>query len=234
MGLLATFAALAACSQSHPSPAAQPSAVDAAIDARDAGTAFDADNPQSPVAQRPPPALECRAPERECHAACREIRAARGARRVYPGCGRQQPCAIDLRIGQSVVLDVGTCARIHTDVTVYTLTGDERIFGELTTAAWDELLRIVRGVNAADLPFAEAAGDCPDCEGVTSAALSMLDDAGNLHEVRYPLGSPPAELREADAFMQALIDQQLACGGELLVPDDECWRSLDLDGDAGR
>jgi len=180
----------------------------------DAGSAGSAD------AQTPAP--DCKRPWYQCAVVCSR-NLIQGATRTFGECAGD--CSFTLELRPTVVLDGGTCADLYAVLTVQNTDGSTWIHeGALTHAAWERLAVLSMDLAAVRNTLPAVSG-CPDCAdgGAASIVLSGFDQLTQTFAYEYD--NPPAALRDADEFLQALIDELRACAGSRL---SSC-QSMELD-----
>jgi hypothetical protein len=176
------------------------------------------------------PSSGCTGPWYKCGGVCPAQLILQGATRNLGECIGD--CWFDLNLSTAVVLDVGSCAEVHASLTVQNTDGSRRTYeGVLTEAAWERAMSLSIDI-AAERAAIRAVSGCPDCADGGSAAI-VIQGVDQLSETfTYEYDNPPAALRAADEFMQALIDELLACEGALL---ESCMLmpATDVDVDPG-
>jgi hypothetical protein len=161
-----------------------------------------------------PPATDCRRPWYQCPIVCSQ-QLIQGATRSFGECDGE--CSFMLELRPTVVLDGGTCVDLDATLTVQNTDGSTWVYaGSLTAAAWERLALLSMDLAAVRSTLPAVSG-CPDCAdgGAASVVLSGLDQL--TETFAYPYDDPPAALRQADEFLQALIDELRACAGSLLA-----------------
>lgn len=105
------------------------------------------------------------------------------------------------------------CLSAEADLVVQSSDGSRReARAGLTQAAWAHLGAISLALEGATI---DAPAKCKDCPGKASVRFHPADAMQGVvsAEHEYPIGEPPAALRDADKFIQSLIDQLVACSG---------------------
>jgi hypothetical protein len=178
-------------------------------------------------------APRCTVPHRECPGSCVALRILAGATRAPAECDGDRgdaACVFDLSLESSLVLDAGTCTRVGLALELRKGEEVERVhYAQVTDAAWDALLATARDLDVTTARMQLAPGvDCADCAGRNTSAV-RLSEHGETHTFSYPPGHPPGHLRAADELLQQLIDEMIACRGDLL--ESECsvsqWPSVE-------
>jgi hypothetical protein len=200
------------CTESEHSCARGPdrSGDDAAIDSRssaDAGAAADAALASS-----------CNFAWYQCPDGCTATRTLQSASRSLAECAVSSGCDVILELSTAFVLDVAICESITAKLTVRN--GDQVLevrFGTLTPAAHEQAAQI--GLDLAmSRSTIDAVTGCPSCAGADRATLSLDDTVSSPAQTfSYERGKPPAALGAADVFVNALIDEMLACEGPHLA-----------------
>jgi hypothetical protein len=128
----------------------------------------------------------------------------------------QDGCRFEVGLSPVVVPDLGGCVGYWALLEVQDERGEKlySVDAELSSLAWSDASRAgtaIRGENLAPSP------SCDGCE--SPVWLSLVDDMLDSDPVDYHFAraAPPSELAPANAFVQKLIDQMLACEGEYLT-----------------
>jgi hypothetical protein len=224
VGCLLIAVITAACASAHSNRAADASAAagasgkastraDAAVRAQ--ADAADSDAGEASVSSEPDGGYLFLCPRAwyKCRDVCPGKFVLQGGGRRSGEC--QGECGFALTITPTIVLDEGSCIGTNGTLTVQSTAGANRsVLFSLTEPAWEKLARISLTLEGAQLA---AVTGCPGCAGGAAAWIDTRQTVGgDPMSSRYELGAPPAALREADAFVQALIDQARVCRGELL------------------
>jgi hypothetical protein len=125
----------------------------------------------------------------------------------------------------------GDCVAISVSLVVHTTDGRLLSFSStLSEQAWEQLAGISRALQGVAL--APMTG-CPDCADGGTASVTLRAGDGSTQDYSYGYGKPPQPLRDADAFIQALIDQMRACKGPMLATCSASISTSDPDAPAG-
>jgi hypothetical protein len=163
------------------------------------------------------PASTCASAWYACSDVCGPALALRGGGRSFGVCASD--CYFDLTLTSQTARGESACRTLTGLVRGFDSTGTQlqRVWQiTLSETAWREAARISR--NLAGGRFDVRSG-CPDCADGGAAWIALSDAKGTLRKATYPYRAPPQALRAADAFIQALIDEAIACAGPRL---DRC------------
>jgi hypothetical protein len=132
----------------------------------------------------------------------------RGGGRAFGECTGD--CRFELTIDPVYYFSRRDCLLMNAQLIVRESSGGSRVIrAKLSESAWERFTLIS---NALEVER-EAPGDCPACAGGDESWIA-LTSAGE--PLRYRRGNAPPALREADAFVQAVIDQLVGCSGDLV------------------
>ena len=109
------------------------------------------------------------------------------------------------------------CVSASADLVVQSSDGSRHeARAQLTQDAWAHLGAISLGLEGATI---ERPAKCADCPGKASVRFHPTDAMQGVVSVEheYAIGMPPAALRDADAFIQDLIDQLATCDGPAIL-----------------
>jgi hypothetical protein len=173
-----------------------------------------------------PPVSSCGGPWYRCKDVCSGPRI-EGASRMLGECAGDCYFALELR--STIVLEDGGCPDTLATLTVQSIDGRRRTHeGALTDAAWERYALLSRELLAARDEAAAASG-CADCADRDTGRIVITGVDQLTQTFQYEYRNPPSILRAAHDFLQALIDELLACEGPLL---DRCHEvELDFDPD---
>ena len=144
-----------------------------------------------------------------CIDVCRAPQLAGGGRSIGQCTGDRR---YELEFAPAYYFGKRDCIQMSVKLVVRDSRGGSRpILAALTEQAWERLALIARALEA---DTSDSAGECPECSAGDEAWLALERSRA---PVRYPRGNPPPLLREADTFVQALIDQLAACSGDLIA-----------------
>jgi len=147
-----------------------------------------------------------------------------GGGRSFGECAGE--CHFDLTIAPLASLEDNECFAITVTLEVGLTDGRKLVFeGQLSDQAWEQAATLSRALQNARL---EPVSGCPDCSDGGAAMVRRRAADGSIVDHGYEYGNPPEPLREADAFVQALIDQLRACSGPLI---DRCEHTDTIDGE---
>jgi hypothetical protein len=175
-----------------------------------------------------PPVPSCRLPWYQCPDICSPP-LIEGATRTFGECSGN--CSFTLQLRPIIVLDEGSCADLYATLTVQNTDGSTWIYeGTLSARTWERLAMLSIDLAGARSALPAVSG-CPDCAdgGAASVVLGGLDQLTETFAYEYD--NPPAALRDADEFLQALIDDLLFCEGSLLESCQAIEQDSDPDAD---
>jgi hypothetical protein len=147
-----------------------------------------------------------------CAQVCPKHLVLAGGTRVLAGMC-DSDCNFSIGFEFTAALENFKCVSAYADLVVQAADGSRReAHARFTQDAWDQLGAISLALEQATI---EAPAKCTDCRAKASVrfhpAAAMQGVISAEHE--YPIGMPPAALKAADEFIQALIDQLAACRG---------------------
>ena len=126
-------------------------------------------------------------------------------------------CTLDLRLSPTQAADKRTCESVWTELKVTTAEGGGRThFALLSADAWARLATLSIALEP-ELETIRSIGECHPCPPVDMSSLKVLSGGPSAQYVAYQRGDAPLVIREADAFVQTVIDDMLSCAGPSIV-----------------
>lgn len=205
-------------------PGTRPVPEDAGSVRADGATAQEADSVDAADAAESERLPDCGEPWYRCPGECDSRLALRGGGRHLVPC--VDDCSLEVTVLPSRAAMPRDCGPPVVELVVRTIDDGYRSHSAtLSEAGWEQAATLSRELDLQNL-------EIPRCSDCTAASWAYVTGPGSdqfERQLRYPHGSPPEALREADAFVQALIDQLDACAGPLIVDCQDTTPAEDPD-----